>query len=84
MSSGVDFVYTGNVKVDSILNAVSEASNAYHDSTLWDFDDCGHNYLVGDTPAKWVENAAQDVADYIKFLESELRSLSKELGINVL
>jgi hypothetical protein len=83
MSGILDFKYTGNDAVDSILKAVADAAAGYHNANLWNEEGSGNNgesyidliQIAADKAAQpqWqpIETAPKDViilaTDGVKF-----------------
>lgn len=57
------FTPTGILPIDKILSAVASAGKAYHHTDCW-LEDCdGESYgHRGNSPAEWVQRAAEDAA----------------------
>jgi hypothetical protein len=60
------FAPTGLEVIDKILSAVACAGKAYHHTDQWNEDCAPYEHLRGDTPADWINNAAQDAAAAIR------------------
>lgn len=81
------FSETGKRPIDLILSAVACAGKSYHSTEDW-LNECqSWTHLRGNTPADWIQNAADDAAadyDALQARVVELDSLSmlsaKELG----
>ena len=59
------FTQTGNPHIDRILSAVACAGKAFHHTDSWNDESKAEWYgdhLRGDSPTKWIQNAADDAA----------------------
>lgn len=79
------FDATGTKLVDRILSAVACAGKAFHHTESWD-DECGAWGPVfrGNTPAEWIQNAANDaaaenarLAERVRVLEGALKPFAE-------
>ncbi len=56
------FDKTGVPEIDRILSAVACAGKAYHHTECWNDDSTPYPGHEGETPAEWIQNAANDAA----------------------
>lgn len=61
------FDETGIAEVDNLLYAITRAGKAFHCTSQWN-DELGEFYsdVKGNTPVEWIQNAANDLAKFIK------------------
>ena len=57
------FDSSGNKEVDKVLEAIASAGSSYHNTEDW--NDAGS----GSAPVEWIQDAANDLADYVNRLE---------------
>lgn len=60
------FDRTGVEAIDRILCAVASAGKAYHHTECWNDDHGPRVNCEGDTPAEWIQNAANAAAKFIQ------------------
>lgn len=64
------FTPTGVEAIDRILSAVACAGKAYHHTEGWSESANPPEYLRGEDPIEWIQNAANDAAAALKTPES--------------
>lgn len=64
------FEPTGIEAIDKILAAVACAGKSYHHTESWHDITDAPDYLRGDSPAAWIQNAAIDAATHLKEQET--------------
>lgn len=68
-----EFKPTGVELVDRILSAVASAGKSYHHTEDWNDAGAGReDFLRGDTPIDWIQNAANDAAAAITDLQEQV------------
>jgi len=65
------FQKTGIDSIDKILSAVAWAGKCYHNTECWQDESWPPEELRGDHPAEWIQNAANDAADFQRALFKE-------------
>jgi hypothetical protein len=61
------FASTGIAVIDNILSAVACAGKAYHSTECWNDESAPwHERLRGNSPAEWIQNAANDAASIMR------------------
>lgn len=78
------FSSTGCYEVDRILSAVACAGKAFHNTDCWTDECAPYDGHVGDTPAGWIQNAANDCAAVFKTIYEASRKAERERCLNVL
>lgn len=71
------FYRTGVPMIDKILAAVAAAGAAFHGTDQW-ADTARHHAFDGDTPQKWIQNAANEAAKEIDLMEQQLDATDEE------
>ena len=77
------FTPTGVVVIDRILSAVACAGKAYHHTDQWGDECAGENYepfLRGNSPAEWIQRAAEDAAKVLSALQAAEPTAEEEIG----
>lgn len=65
------FGHTGADAIDRILSAVACAGKAYHHTDCWTDETTPYEHLRGNSPAEWIQNAADDAASQLASKEEE-------------
>lgn len=71
------FYKTGIPMIDKILAAVAAAGTAFHGTDQWT-DVARNSAFDGDTPQKWIQNAANEAAKEIDVMEQQLDAIDEE------
>lgn len=73
------FNKTGVGEVDKVLSAVACAGTAYHLTVEWNEEARGYDDHTGGTPIEWIQNAAQEAADFIEAQAKRIKKLEAAL-----
>lgn len=72
------FDRTGCDEVDKILSAVAHAGKSFHHTEQWNENAHTAEYLTGNTPNDWIQNAANEAAQTIADLRARLKRVEEE------
>lgn len=72
------FEKTGVAEIDNILYAVARAGKSFHHTEDWQDEATAPEGLRGNTPEEWIQNAANDAAQAIKYVGKVIAERKEE------